>query len=106
MRDCAVVDTGWRSADKKPLAFEQHADELAVSLTRVSRGEHIRPVSGIAEEMGAVLEGRFALICGDETHMLAAGDGILIPRGEARAWQLMSERGVLYRVWRYADAAP
>jgi quercetin dioxygenase-like cupin family protein len=53
--------------------------------------------------MGAVLEGRFALVCGDETHELLAGDGIVIPPGEARAWRLLSERGVLYRVWRYAD---
>jgi hypothetical protein len=102
----SVVDTGWQVGQSMAVAFEQHVEELAVVLTRVTRGDLIRPASGLAEEMGAVLEGRFALVCGDDTHELVAGDGILVPQCEARAWQLLSERGVLYRVWRHADVGP
>jgi quercetin dioxygenase-like cupin family protein len=103
MSACSVVDTGWRFGQSEPVACEQRAEELAVTLTRVVHGDPIGSASGLAEEMGAVLEGRFALVCGDETHELLAGDGVVIPPGEARAWRLLSERGVLYRVWRYAD---
>jgi mannose-6-phosphate isomerase-like protein (cupin superfamily) len=77
-----------------------------VALTRVARGDAIAAVSGTAEEMGAVLEGRFTLVCGEESHSLSVGDGILVPRGEPRSWRLDSDHGVLYRVWRHADAAP
>jgi quercetin dioxygenase-like cupin family protein len=103
MSDCSVVDTGWRLGQNRPVAFEQRAEELAVSLTRVAHGDSIGSASGLAEEMGAVLEGRFGLVSGGESHELSAGDGIVIPRGEERVWRLLSERGVLYRVWRYAD---
>lgn len=106
MSACTVVDTGWRPGKYTAVAFEQHVAELAVALTHMNRGDLIRPVSGVAEEMAAVLEGRFALVCGGETLEFVAGEGVLVPRGEERAWQLLSERGVLYRVWRHADVAP
>jgi quercetin dioxygenase-like cupin family protein len=48
--------------------------------------------------MGAVLEGRFELTCGDERYELAAGMGILIPANEPHVWRVLSDDGVLYRV--------
>jgi mannose-6-phosphate isomerase-like protein (cupin superfamily) len=97
---CATVDTGWRPGDASPQRFSAHGGELAVELISSTAEAGLALTETREEEMGAALEGRFVLTCGEETHELAAGQGILIPAGEPRQWRLMSETGVLYRVWR------
>jgi hypothetical protein len=48
MSACSVVDTGWRFGQSEPVAFEQRAEELAVTLTRVVHGDPIGSASGLA----------------------------------------------------------
>ena len=73
---------------------------LNLELRRWNQGETLSvPASDdLGEELGAVLEGRFELVCGDEHHELASGEGILIPPHEPRQWRVLSASGVLYRV--------
>ena len=52
----------------------------------------------LGEEVGAILEGQFDILAAGEAYCLSAGEAILIPPKEARRFQCLSERGVLYRV--------
>ena len=93
---CRVQASGWSAHSSGDVAFSAKGEVLTSELRRW-RGREVLEQSG-PEEVGAVLEGCFELQCGDERHELAAGDGILIPAGEAHRWQVVSETGVLYRV--------
>jgi hypothetical protein len=95
-------DSGWRPHDPNSSPdFRAEGRDLTVELRRWHRDD----IGGIAappnlnEEVGAVLDGRFELRSGDERHELAAGSGILIPPGAERTWRLLSDSGVLYRVF-------
>lgn len=70
-----------------------------VSITVLGLGEQIEAAAGTSgEEVAAILEGMFTVSAADELYNLSAGEGIIIPPGEARIWVCTSGRGVLYRV--------
>jgi hypothetical protein len=97
-----TADSGWRPHDPQTAPdFRADGRDLVVELRRWHKGDigALTPPPNLNEEVGAVLDGRFELLCGDERHELAAGSGILIPPGEDRTWRLLSESGVLYRVF-------
>jgi hypothetical protein len=99
---CSTEDSGWRPADAATApAFRTEGRDLIVELRRWNASDiaELAPPPNLGEEVGAVLNGRFELTTGDERHELAPGSGILIPPGEARTWRLLSESGVLYRVF-------
>jgi hypothetical protein len=101
-RPCTAADTGWRPGDETAAPdFRADGSELTVELKRwTSEGiAHLEPPRGLGEEMGAVLDGRFELVCEGDRYDLEAGAGILIPAGAPRSWRLLSENGVLYRVF-------
>lgn len=97
-----VADSGWRPGDpaSQP-AFRTEGRHLVVELRRWTRDDidTLAPPRALGEELAAVLEGEFELVAGDERHVVAAGNGMLIPPGEPRTWRLRSEAGVLYRVF-------
>jgi mannose-6-phosphate isomerase-like protein (cupin superfamily) len=98
---CSTGESGWKPGHPNTgVAFQTHGVVLAVELRHWAGGEtlDVRERTELCEEMGAVLEGRYELLCGDERYELAAGDGILVPPGEPRTWRVLSEAGVLYRV--------
>lgn len=99
---CSVADSGWRPDTTAPEPkFRAQGRDLVVELRRWHQsdiGELTAPPD-LGEEVAAVLDGRFELVSDDERHELAAGSGILIPPGAARTWRLLSESGVLYRVF-------
>ena len=100
-RACSTADTGWRPGVDTAPKFRTEGNALIVELRRWERadiGELAAPPN-LGEEVGAVLAGRFELTAGAERHELAAGAGILIPPGEPRTWRLLSDSGVLYRVF-------
>jgi mannose-6-phosphate isomerase-like protein (cupin superfamily) len=100
-RPCTTADTGWRPDEETALDFRAEGSELAVELKRWTREDiaQLDAAPGLVEEMGAVLGGRFELVCEEERYELEAGGGILIPAGVPRRWRLLSETGVLYRVF-------
>ena len=100
-RPCTAEDSGWRPDAKSAPDFRCDGRELTVELKRWTAGDiaSIVAAPGLTEEMGAVLEGRFELSCEDERYELNAGDGLLIPASAPRTWRLLSESGVLYRVF-------
>lgn len=101
LRICTTQESGW-SPQAVPAALDFHTrgDVLAVELRRWHAGEAVTidQPRELREEMGAILSGRYELVCGDERYELAAGDGIVIPPGEPRTWRSLSDDGVLYRV--------
>ena len=99
---CSTEDSGWRPADEATDPhFRTQCRALAVELRRWNASDiaELTAPPNLGEEVGAVLNGRFELTMGDERHELAPGSGILIPPGEARTWRLLSDSGVLYRVF-------
>lgn len=86
---CKTFDSGLGRA-----SFVAHGTVLDVRLDRLT-GSVAQPAG--AEEMLAVLEGQVRVIHSDETHDLAAGEGLLIP---AHLSFTVEPRGevVLYRV--------
>jgi quercetin dioxygenase-like cupin family protein len=98
-RACAVARSGWNPGAASEVDFQTKGRDLAVELRRWSEGQifDVVAASELGEEMGAVLEGRFELACGDERYELGAGSGILVPENEPRTWRALSD-GVLYRV--------
>ena len=88
---CTVQSTGFGTP-----GFQAAGNELKVTMTR-SAGE--LPAAPGAEQMVALLEGRALLLCGDERHELAAGEGILVPADLACEWQVI-EPALFYRVAR------
>lgn len=86
---CTVTPTGMGAAP-----FAGAGNDLAISLVRGCAG---LPEGPGPEQMVAVLEGRLRLVCPEETHELAAGDGILIPEGLACRWEML-EPALVYRV--------
>ncbi len=99
---CSTADSGWRPGDAAAAPqFRTAGRDLVVELRRWERSDiaQLAPPPGLAEEVGAVLDGRFELVSEGERHELAAGSGILIPPGAARTWRLLSDSGVLYRVF-------
>ncbi len=98
----STADSGWRPDDTatKP-QFRTEGRALVVELRRWERGDIVQlaPPPDLAEEVGAVLDGRFELVSDGERHELAPGSGILIPPGVARTWRLLTDSGVLYRVF-------
>lgn len=106
-RHASAEDTGWRPADvssaapaARALEFHTSGRDLVVELRRWHAGETraIVDPGELDEELGAVLEGRYELVCGDERYELEPGSGILVPPGEPRTWRVLSDEGVLYRV--------
>jgi quercetin dioxygenase-like cupin family protein len=99
-RACTTADSGWRPNAATAPDFRAEGDELAVELRRWTPGIGVPEAPrGLGEEMGAVLEGRFELACDDERYELGPGDGLLIPAGASRTWRVLSDSGVLYRVF-------
>lgn len=98
---CSTADSGWRPDGTTAPDFRTEGRDLVVELRRWERSDiaQLAPPPDWNEEVGAVLDGRFELVMGDERHELAAGAGILIPPGEHRTWNLLSEAGTLYRVF-------
>jgi hypothetical protein len=99
---CSTADSGWRPDDAATAPqFRAEGRDLVVELRRWERADiaQLAPAPGLAEEVGAVLNGRFELVSDGERHELAQGSGILIPPGAARTWRLLSNSGVLYRVY-------
>jgi mannose-6-phosphate isomerase-like protein (cupin superfamily) len=99
---CSTADSGWRPDDPASAPqFRTEGRDLVVELRRWNRGDigALTPPPDLAEEVGAVLAGRFELHSDGERHELAAGSGILIPPGAPRTWRLLSDSGVLYRVY-------
>jgi len=99
---CSTADSGWRPDDAATAPrFRAEGRDLIVELRRWEQGDigELAPPPDLAEEVGAVLNGRFELVSEGERHELAPGAGILIPPGQARTWRLLSESGVLYRVF-------
>jgi len=88
---CTVQSTGFGTP-----GFQAAGNELVVTMTR-DAGE--LPAAPGAEQMVALLEGRALLVCGDERHELAAGEGILVPANLACEWQA-TEPSLFYRVAR------
>lgn len=86
---CTVTPTGMGATP-----FSGAGNDLAISLERGCAG---LPEGPGPEQMVAVLEGRLRLVCPDEVHELAAGDGILIPEGLACRWEML-EPALVYRV--------
>ena len=98
---CSVAQSGWKPAGRNAgVDFRKQGAVLAVELRHWASGERleVRQRAELREEMGAVLEGRYELVCGDERYELEAGDGILVPPGEPHSWRVLSDGGVLYRV--------
>jgi quercetin dioxygenase-like cupin family protein len=88
-----TAEGAWQTQDP---ALRVQGKTLTVELrhwTTDETGETTGP-----EEIGAVLAGRFELICGDESHQLGAGQGILIPSNAPHRWRAL-EDGTLYRVF-------
>lgn len=106
--NCVVLDSGWLPGrDTQMNSFEAGGVLLVAKLRRWSAGDtDERPFQHLPEEMGAVLDGVFELVCGDERYVLEAGDGILIPAHEARTWRLLSDHGAVYRVGLKKAPAP
>ena len=98
---CSTADSGWRPDDAlSSPRFHAEGHDLVVELRRWDRAEEgPLPPPGLVEEVGAVLRGRFELVSDGERHELAPGSGILIPPGAPRTWRLLSDSGVLYRVY-------
>lgn len=69
--NCAVHDSGMGASP-----FRTAGASLAIEMLRLNAD--VLEASG-PEEMLAVLEGRVRLVCSEETHDLAAGQGVLIP---------------------------
>ncbi len=93
-----ATDSRWRPGGGSAPDLRMHGATLTAELRRWSPGESLHIDATTPEEIGAVLEGRFELVCGDERHELADGQGIVIPPGEAHSWRVLSDGGVLYRV--------
>ena len=100
-KPCVTADSGWRPDGTTTPDFRLEGHDLVVELRRWDRADigHIAPPPNLGEEVAAVLEGRFELVAGDERHQLAAGSGILVPPGAQRTWRLLTDFGVLYRVF-------
>lgn len=99
---CTTADTGWRPHDDATNPdFQGAGRELGAELKRWTRAdaERLAAPGELREEMGAVLDGCFEIVCEDERYELRPGDGILIPHQAPRTWRLLSEDGTLYRVF-------
>ncbi len=97
-RGCKVYDSSWRpGVATENLAVGVSGQKLKLELVRWKQGQSLDVPADAGEEMGAVLEGRFELRCGDEVHVLTPGLGLLIPAGHEHRWTAL-EPGVLYRV--------
>jgi mannose-6-phosphate isomerase-like protein (cupin superfamily) len=98
---CSTADSGWRPDAAAAPRFRTEGHDLVVELRRWERRDigRLTPPPHLAEEVGAVLDGRFELVSDGERHELAPGSGILIPPGASRSWRLLTDSGVLYRVF-------
>lgn len=85
------------SARKMTSAIGGH---LEARLRRFAGGEELNESGDtLFEEVAAVIEGAFHVDAAGESYDLSAGEGIVIPPGEPRAWRCdADEGGLLYRV--------
>lgn len=73
-------------------------DKFDLKLKTFAQGETVEGgLPSLGEEVGAILEGTFEVDAAGEHYTLTAGEGIVIPAHEPRAWRCVSEQGVLYR---------
>ena len=94
-----AFDSAWRPAGHPAPNLSVRGEVLAVELRRWAEDETVVADTTAPEEVGAVLEGRFELRCGEELYVLAEGQGIVIPPGAPRRWRALAASGVLYRVF-------
>ena len=79
---------------------------LHMTLHHLQEGERlVPPLDKHGEEVAMVLDGTFQVEAAGESYLLSRGEGIIIPRREARHWQCMSAGGQLYRVVNLASLA-
>lgn len=73
-------------------------DKFNLQLQTFSQGEGVEGgMPTLGEEVGAILQGTFAVDAAGEHYQLSAGEAIVIPPNEPRAWRCLSSTGVLYR---------
>lgn len=94
-----AFDSAWRPEGHPAPNLGIRGETLSVELHRWAEDETAAADATAPEEVGAVLEGRFELSCGDERYELGEGQGIVIPPGAPRSWRTLSPTGVLYRVF-------
>lgn len=74
-------------------------DAFELQLRTFKQGEIVEGgLPNLGEEVGAILEGSFAVDAAGEHYELIAGEAIVIPPHEPRQWRCLSASGVLYRV--------
>jgi quercetin dioxygenase-like cupin family protein len=80
-------------------------DKFELKLQNFIQGESVEGgMPTLGEEVGAVLEGTFSVDAAGEHYDLCAGEAIVIPPNEPRAWRCTSASGVLYRAVVRLDA--
>lgn len=73
-------------------------DKFDLKLQTFAQGETVEGgLPSLGEEVGAILEGTFEVDAAGEHYELTAGEAIVIPPHEPRAWRCVSDKGVLYR---------
>lgn len=73
-------------------------DKFELQLRTFKQGEIVEGgLPNLGEEVGAILEGSFAVDAAGEQYELSAGEAIVIPPHEPRQWRCLSAAGVLYR---------
>lgn len=73
-------------------------DKFELQLRTFKQGEIVEGgLPNLGEEVGAILEGSFAVDAAGEQYELSAGEAIVIPPHEPRQWRCLSATGVLYR---------
>lgn len=89
MSDCVTYTT-----DMGETPFTAAGNELAVDMRWVSD-----PIAAhtAGEELVALIDGAGQLTCDGEVHVLAKGQGVLIPNGAERSWRFEAP-ALLYRV--------
>jgi hypothetical protein len=101
-----MLETGWKPTSGSDAAFAAQGAALQADLRALTAASPvIINLAGTAEEVAAILEGRFELRSEDDFYTLSAGQAVLIPPGAPRNWHLVSPRGTLYRVWKQVNAA-
>ena len=95
-----IAHQAWAVGQAAQPEFAVQGSALRVALRRWAAGEML-DASG-PEEMGAVLEGRFELLCEEDRHELAAGQGALVPQGAPHRWRALQD-GILYQVFGPAE---
>lgn len=83
-------------------------DKFELQLRTYTEGEIVEGgLPDLGEEVGAILEGSFAIDAAGEHYELSAGEAIVIPPHEPRQWRCQSATGVLYRaVVRLTEQVP